>query len=178
MLKTLFTLLLLAAPLALAQTVYRWVDENGVVHYSDQPHPSAEKIHVKTIQTYKPQAGAVAPTATSEAPSGQESVPYKGCAIIDPAEDASYANVESVGISATTDPALQPGDLAFILVDGASPNGDRPTGLHVNLSPVDRGTHSAQLVVRDGSGNVLCQSPAVHFHVHLTSIQNPVNPAR
>ena len=38
---------------AVAATVYKWVDENGVVHYSDQPHPNAQKIHVQAAQTYK-----------------------------------------------------------------------------------------------------------------------------
>jgi glutaredoxin len=31
--------LLAATPALLAQTTYRWVDERGVVHYSDQPPP-------------------------------------------------------------------------------------------------------------------------------------------
>ena len=39
-----FTLMCLVGSLALAATVYRWVDENGVVHYSDQPHPNAEAL--------------------------------------------------------------------------------------------------------------------------------------
>ena len=38
--------LLLAASLALAQ-VYRWVDEDGVVHYSDQPHQGAEEVELE-----------------------------------------------------------------------------------------------------------------------------------
>ena len=38
--------LLLAASLALPQA-YRWVDEDGVVHYSDQPHPGAEEVELE-----------------------------------------------------------------------------------------------------------------------------------
>ena len=33
----------LACTAAVAATVYKWVDENGVVHFSDQPHENAEK---------------------------------------------------------------------------------------------------------------------------------------
>ena len=52
-----FTLLLLVCSLAVAATtVYRWVDEDGVVHYSDQPHPNAEKLQVHAAQSYKPSA--------------------------------------------------------------------------------------------------------------------------
>ena len=80
-----FTLLLLVCSVALAATVYRWVDEDGVVHYSDQPHPNAEKLQVHAAQTYKPSAldtpagggggGGAAPPAP---------VPYRGCAIVQP----------------------------------------------------------------------------------------------
>lgn len=42
--------LFLYAPLATHADVYRWVDEEGGVHFSDRPksHPSAEKIEIKT----------------------------------------------------------------------------------------------------------------------------------
>src|SRR4029077_3941372 len=48
-----FTLMSIVCSLALAGvTVYRWVDEQGIVHYSDQPHANAEKVHVNAAQTY------------------------------------------------------------------------------------------------------------------------------
>jgi len=49
----LFTLMsVLACTVAVSATVYRWVDENGVVHFSDQPHENAEKVQLKAPQTY------------------------------------------------------------------------------------------------------------------------------
>src|SRR5215813_14419598 len=78
-----FTLLLLVCSVALAATVYRWVDEDGVVHYSDQPHPNAEKMQVHAAQTYKPSAldtpsaGGGGGGASAAAPA-----PYRGCAIV------------------------------------------------------------------------------------------------
>ena len=51
-----FTLLLALCSVTLAATVYRWVDDDGVVHYSDQPHPNAEKMQVHAAQSYKPSA--------------------------------------------------------------------------------------------------------------------------
>ncbi len=49
----LFTLMLLVGPMALAGPIYKWVDENGVIHYSDQPHENAQQIHLGAPQTYK-----------------------------------------------------------------------------------------------------------------------------
>lgn len=37
--------LLATTPALLAQTTYRWVDERGIVHYSDQPPPA----HVRNV---------------------------------------------------------------------------------------------------------------------------------
>ena len=63
-----FTLMSLACSLALAgATVYRWTDEQGIVHYSDQPHANAEKLHVNAAQTYKP---STADTANRTCDSG------------------------------------------------------------------------------------------------------------
>ena len=48
-LRTVFTLVcLFAAAGAAAQEAYRWVDEDGVVHYSDRPRKGAESIVLPT----------------------------------------------------------------------------------------------------------------------------------
>ena len=48
----LFTLMSVACAVAFSATVYRWVDENGVTHYSDQPHENAEKVTISAPQTF------------------------------------------------------------------------------------------------------------------------------
>lgn len=49
-------------PLLLAQTVYRWQDEKGVTHFSQQP-PANDNYQIITIRTNNPSSTAV--TATS-----------------------------------------------------------------------------------------------------------------
>ena len=46
---------LVAASLALADGAYRWVDENGVVHYSDVPVEGAELVN---LSEYSRETGA------------------------------------------------------------------------------------------------------------------------
>ena len=41
-----------ACTVATAATVYKWVDENGVTHFSDQPHENAQKVELKAPQTF------------------------------------------------------------------------------------------------------------------------------
>jgi hypothetical protein len=173
----LFTLMCLAAPLVLAATVYKWVDENGVVHYSDQPHPNAEKVHVQAAQTYKAGTNPLSESSGGGA-SASEKEGYAGCAVASPADDESLTNVDAVTIAVRTDPALRPGDQIYILIDGALVNNGAATGNSYTLSPVERGTHTVQAVVKNSNGGLMCQSPGITFHVHQPSIQNPVNPIR
>jgi len=170
-----FTLMCLGCALALAQTVYKWTDENGVVHYSDQPHANAEKIHVQAAQTYKAQPGAPV-AAGADAASGQTAVPYRGCAIAQPGPDAQFANIDSLTIVVQTDPPLRPGDQVFASLDGQPLNNGAPTGGQFNVSPVERGTHSVQAVVRARDGTVMCQTPGISFNVQQNSVLNSNNP--
>jgi Domain of unknown function (DUF4124) len=176
--RRLFTLISLLASLAVAGTVYKWVDENGVVHYSDQPHPEAKKVDVPAAQTYKGAASVPAMPAGPPAPpaSAQPASAYQGCAISQPTNDQTFTNVDSLSIVVRTDPGLRAGDQVFLTLDGQPLNGGKPTGSQFTLSPVDRGTHSVQAVVRNSEGGVLCQSQGVTFNVHQPSIQNPANP--
>ena len=164
----------LVSLVAVAATVYRWVDENGVVHYSDQPHPNAEKLQVHAAQTYKASAADSASTAGGPA-SAAAPTPYRGCAIMQPQDGQEFANVDSLTVAVQTDPALHPGDKIFVTVDGQALNGGNPTGPQFVLSPVERGTHTAQAQVKDAGGAVQCQTPSVTFNVHQNSILNPNN---
>ncbi len=166
----------LLCSLALAgATVYRWTDENGVVHYSDQPHANAEKLHVQAAQTYKPSAADSAQAGGGGGQNGAPPAPYRGCAIVQPQDDQSFANVESLTVVVQTDPQLHTGDKVYVSVDGQALNGGAPTGPQFVLSPVDRGTHTAQAQVKDAGGAVQCQTPPVTFHVQQNSLLNPNN---
>jgi hypothetical protein len=169
-----FTLLSLLCSLALAATVYRWVDDDGIVHYSDQPHANAEKLQVHAAQSYKPTAQESAAMAAGAASSAAPA-PYRGCAIVQPQDDQSFANVDSLTVVVQTDPALHSGDKVFVMVDGQALNGGAPTGPQFVLSPVDRGTHTAQAQIKDAGGSVQCQTPPVTFHVTQVSLLNPNN---
>lgn len=169
-----FTLLLLVCSAALAATVYRWVDDDGVVHYSDQPHPNAEKLQVHAAQSYKP-AAVDTPAGGGGGASAAAPAPYRGCAIVQPQDGQALTNVDSLTVVVQTDPVLHQGDKVYVTVDGQALNGGNPTGPQFVLSPVDRGTHTAQAQVKDAGGAVQCQTPPVTFEVHQNSILNPNN---
>ncbi len=176
MMRTLlFTLISLACVAAFAGPVYQWVDENGVVHYSDQPHPNAEKVQVAPVQTYKSTHAneAATPPAPESAPAGPA---YTGCSIAQPQDNQDFPNLEQLRIVVFTNPGLRSGDQVYLMMDGVSLG--VLNGTEYLLNPVERGTHTVLAVVKDGSGTVVCQTQPVTFSAHQPSIQNPVNPVR
>ena len=60
-------LLLLPAHLSAEQQVYKWVDENGVVHFDDNPPPDREFEAIEATEAYRPGgSGANAGTPTDD----------------------------------------------------------------------------------------------------------------
>jgi hypothetical protein len=101
---------------------------------------------------------------------------YRGCASVNPTDGTEVANVDSLSVSVRTDPAVHSGDQIYILMDGTALNGGNATGPQFTISPVDRGSHTLQAVVRDAAGNLLCQTPGITVDVHQNSVLNPNNP--
>jgi hypothetical protein len=170
----LFTLLSVLCTAAFAATVYKWVDENGVTHYSDQPHENAQKVTLAQPQTYKaPKLPAEQPSAAAppKAPS-----PYSSCAVAQPANEDTFPNATSVDAAVVTNPAVRPGDEVVLLLDGSRVANFPPGGGTTTISPIERGSHSLQAIVRDGNGQVVCQSANITFTVLQPSVLNPANP--
>jgi hypothetical protein len=167
----LFTLLSVVSAAALSATVYKWVDEDGVTHYSDQPHENAEKVQLTQPQTYSAPRTA---TRSQQNPQPQQAANTYTCQVTQPTNDQSFPNVTSVTVGAQISPFPHAGDQGFLLLDGARvPNW---SGGSVTIDPIDRGTHSLQAIVQDSSGKVVCQSVTVSFTVLQASVLNPANP--
>jgi hypothetical protein len=175
--RLLFTLMSMAAcAVASTATVYKWVDENGVVHYSDQPHENAEKVQIAAPQTYKSQPVYNNPQADRNARHGPNV--YGSCAVTSPTNDQNFPNADSISVSVLVSPAPHDGDQALLLMDGARVPNFPAAGGSVTISSVDRGEHSLQAVVQDSNGKVLCQSAAVTFSITQPSVLNPNNPIK
>jgi len=175
--KILFTLMSLACTVAVAATVYKWVDEDGVVHYSDQPHQNAQKVELKAPQTYSsPKTSAPGPAFT---PGPKSTAPaYRSCSVSEPTNEQVFLNTDTVNAGVTIQPTVRPGDTAVVTLDGQPVPGVPANGGQFTISPVDRGTHSIQVVVKDPTGATVCSSPSVTFYVRQPSVQSPTNPVK
>lgn len=169
--------LLLAAGTAHAATVYKWVDAQGVIHFSDQPHPEAQEVEVKESQTYKSSPASV-PSSSSSGETKAAPRLYTLCELYRPENDEVFLNTSTLTAKLRLQPQLAGGDRIFLALDGKRIT-DQPTNsAEFVLNDMERGTHSLFAVVLDNSGNTLCTSASVTFHVRQPSVKAPVKSVR
>jgi hypothetical protein len=156
-------------------TVYRWVDADGVVHFSDQPHQGATEIQVSEPQTYSaPKAG---PTTSSVAGKANDvNFRYTNCSVSSPAAESTIGDTDSISVSLSLSPAPRATDRISLFYDGAAVPGSGGRSTGYTISPLDRGTHTLSVSVSDAAGAVLCQSEPVNIYVRQPSVLAPQNP--
>jgi len=170
--------LLLCAAAASAQ-VYKWVDEDGVVHYSDQPVPGAEIVTLpkrSSTPTVAPRprpaaqrrAAAEPTTPETKAP---EAIGYSALTVTAPIAEETLWNIGGVlSVSLDLQPALQPGHRLRLYFDGEP---REVSTLNVQLEEVWRGEHNLQAEVLDETGKTLIRSQPMRFYVQQTTINRP-----
>ena len=164
---------------AFGEAAYRWVDENGVIHFSDTPHPGAELIELGEVQTFTAPAAAASRPDPGSPPAqdaaGQEL--YKTFRIVEPAPEQTLRNIGgTLDISLDVDPRIQAGHRLELFLDGQSVDGIPRATTRFTIDGVERGAHTLRAVLTDGSGQPVAETPTVRFYVMQTSIQNPANP--
>lgn len=166
-LTSILCLLAVSGPLAAA--TYKWVDKDGVVHYSDQPQPGAETIHVDTTPpgSVAPQPTAALPTATAPKP-----FVYTSCTVSSPGQDQVFLNTRSVNVSLNVQPALQPDHTIVVRVNGGKVNWP-PGSTSFQLQDLTRGSFSVNAQVLNERGVAVCNGPSITFHVRQPSMLTP-----
>lgn len=156
--------------------VYRWVDADGVTHFSDQPHAGAERI---TITVSKPARGAndsvgVSRSGTNTSQQPATTVGYQSLVVTKPTQDQVLWNIEGqLDVAATLQPALRPGHALVFTLDGRTQKAE-PGASTSRFTEVYRGEHSLTVDVVDSAGKALMSSATIRFNVRQTSIANPV----
>ncbi|MGI9224001.1 MAG: DUF4124 domain-containing protein [Woeseiaceae bacterium] len=166
----LFVLCLLAATIAPAEEAYRWVDEDGVVHYSDRPRDGAEQIQLPT-----PNVTATRQlTRPATAPAGDEpaeepaAVRYDSLEIVSPAAEETLWNIEGVlSVSVALSPGLQPGHQVRAYHNGQMAP---VSGTSFQLQEVWRGVHNIQVEVVDDTGKLMIRSKPNRFYVQQNTV--------
>ena len=161
---------ILAAGAVMAQA-YKWVDADGIVHYSDRPQEGAERVVLpqsppRSAQTRAPRPTASQPTAETEPATA--AFEYESITFNSPAAEETLWNIEGVlNVSLSVEPALQTGHQIRVYFDG------EPTvvsGTSFQLEEVYRGVHNLQAEVVDQKGKLMIRSRPNRFYVQQNAI--------
>lgn len=150
--------------------VYRSVDEDGNIIYTDKPSADAEKIKIDKVQTVP--AGDSNFEYTPPEDSADEGA-YTKLEVVNPENDHVFTgNTGDVTVSVVIEPALNTkrGDSLILTMDGKKAG--ESTSTSFSLTNLDRGTHTIEVYVVDKGGKSLMESAPVSFTVKRTSVLN------
>src|ERR1700735_3467824 len=98
---------LLAAFTVQAAVIYKWVDADGVVHYSDQSSPGAEKIVTATSSGPSAQGARNTTGPVAQAPQrSMGGLNYSEFSITSPASEQVFFGDDVVAVHLTLNPSL------------------------------------------------------------------------
>ena len=168
----------LLATSAVVAEVYRWVDEDGVVHFSDTPIEGAESVDVSEsrrttgarVFTPPPRTvGQDEPEAEEE-----ESFRYDSFSVASPADDETLWNIEgTLSVSLSLSPPLQRGHQVRVYLNGT------PTMVNTTsftLDEVFRGAHTIQAEVLDETGKLMMRTEPNRFYVQQNTLRGRAGP--
>jgi uncharacterized protein DUF4124 len=172
----LLLLLALAAPVlsgtAQATDVWKWVDEKGTTHYSDQPVAGATKIEVRTGNVVE--TAPAAASSSSSVPQQPAVTNYRNFEIWRPEPDQTFSNTGGqINVEIRIEPGVAPLHQLSLYLDGKLVTGFPRNALSYSLSDVPRGAHQVTAAIADQNGKTIQETKAVVFHVRQESIANP-----
>ena len=165
---------LLAAASAMAEA-YRWVDEDGITHYSDRPREGAEIVELSEYtrttgaQIYRaPRDPAQDPAAAAPE---QAPFKYESLAVAAPGAEETLWNIEGVlNVSLALSPGLQSGHQVRVYFDGEP---RMVSGTSFQIEEVWRGVHNIQAEVIDDTGKLMIRSRPNRFYVQQSTVSIP-----
>jgi len=152
-------------------TLYKWVDADGVTHYSDRPEPGAQKVKIAAAQTYKGDTRTASGAAQPPKSAAPSAASYQRLEVTNPEDGAVLWNTGGhVEIGATLEPELVSGHQLWLVIDGKSQQVGPDGATSVDVA---RGSHTVSASVTDANGNELITSAPITFIVRQTSIAQP-----
>lgn len=161
---------LLAASLVAAEGAYKWVDEDGVIHYSDKPRTGAEVVD---LTGYTRDTGARLtsnlPTSAADAPEEPEQAfRYESLSVAAPGPEETLWNIGgTLNVSLAVSPGLQNGHQVRVHFDGQP---RMVTGSSFTIEEVHRGVHNIQAEIIDETGKLMIRSKPNRFYVQQNSV--------
>ncbi|HKK14217.1 MAG TPA: DUF4124 domain-containing protein [Gammaproteobacteria bacterium] len=167
-------LLIALVPAVAMATVYKYVDQDGNVVFTDQPHPDAKKLDLPPVPTYsapegQPAQGAGPKQSAPEQGAADQGSGYQRFAIVQPAGGATIrSNAGTVEVQLAVEPKLHKGDRIVVTVDGQA-RWKPTTSTHISLPNLDRGEHQVAARIINGDGQEVASAGPVTIYLHRQS---------
>jgi hypothetical protein len=161
---------LLATASVLAQA-YRWVDEDGITHFSDVPVEGAERIE---LSEYSRNTGArvfhaAARNSAQDGSAADEPFRYESLTVTSPGPEETLWNIEGVlNVTLALTPGLQSGHQVRVYFDGEQRT---VSGTSFQIDEVFRGVHNIQAEVIDNTGRLMIRSETNRFYVQQNVVR-------
>ena len=170
--------LLLACGSASA-AVYKSVDAQGNVVYTDDPKGNGEPVKLPPLSTVPPPNPLTSSPAVT-LPGSDSPVPaYEQLTIAAPAPDETLRdNTGDVVVKVVLQPPLDKsaGHRLQYFLDGQA-QGEPSASDKARYPNVPRGAHTVEVAVLDAAGEELQRTPSVRFYLHRQSTNFPRGPA-
>ena len=157
---------LLLLPLAASAQVYKSVDADGRLIYTDRPIENSTKLDLPLATDAAP-TDATPPSADWPADSGFLGS-YSSFEIVSPADDTTVQNpARELALSLLLTPPLQDGHRLRVQVDGVDVEGDLGKRTQIRLTGLALGSHRIQAQVTDGVGTLVAATPLINVHIRF-----------
>lgn len=155
-----------------AAEVYRNVDADGNVTFSDEPSEGSEAVKVKPVTTVTlPKPQNVRETEKLREEVKREGSMYESVGFVYPENNqAFHSGSGDIQFEVRSTPGLQSGHKYEVTLDG-QPVGQSASG-SVSVQNVFRGTHNARVHIVDENGVQVKTGPEISFTVHRPSVAN------
>jgi hypothetical protein len=163
----------LVAFTAPAAVIYKWVDADGVTHYSDQAVPGAEKIF--TASAPGAAAGQKAPNLNGLPPPPKKpgGMNFTKFAITSPAADQTFFGDEIVGVNLALAPELAATQTVTWHLNGKELTDQAPDTTHFALQNLERGAYAIAATVTDQKTGESQSTDSISFFVRQPSALSP-----
>ncbi len=167
--------LMFSAPPAAAQEIYRVVDEDGNVTYTDRkPDDGSEAMDLPELNVVEPGKLGDPEVAGVEAPTreAREEAPTLTFRITSPGQEETIWNTAmQLPVQLELGVDLPPGAQIVIFLDGQPRQSTQSTS--TTLEGVERGPHELRAELQTASGRVLATTEPVTFFMRQQSALHP-----
>jgi hypothetical protein len=164
----------LAAFAVQAAVVYKWVDADGVVHFSDQPSPGAEKIYTSSPSTAAAGSAPSSAAGSRQAPRGAAAsgLGFSEFSITSPVNDQTFFGDDVIAVHLNLAPGLKPSQSITWHLNGKQLEFP-PDATSFPLPHLDRGAYTLAATIIDQETSESQSSNSITFYVRQPSALAP-----